>query len=122
MKTAIELIAEERARQISVEGWTPEHDDAHTDAEMATAAACYAKAAQVAATWHREEAKAILGFYPEEWPWSITWWKPSTDPVRNLAKAGALIAAEIDRLQRVANTGDVARPAAQKGTNHERNT
>jgi hypothetical protein len=28
----------------------------------------------------------------------LTWWKPST-PVRNLEKAGALIAAEIDRLR-----------------------
>jgi hypothetical protein len=28
------------------------------------------------------------------------WWKPSTDPIRNLERAGALIAAEIDRLER----------------------
>ena len=34
------------------------------------------------------------------WPWSDKWWKPSDDPVRNLVKAGALLAAEIDRLQR----------------------
>jgi hypothetical protein len=35
-----------------------------------------------------------------DWPWSKKWWKPSSDPIRNLVKAGALIAAEIDRLQR----------------------
>jgi hypothetical protein len=31
------------------------------------------------------------------------WWKPSTpnDSIKQLVKAGALIAAEIDRLQRV---------------------
>jgi hypothetical protein len=34
------------------------------------------------------------------WPWDPSWWKPSPDPIRNLVKAGALIAAEIDRLQR----------------------
>jgi hypothetical protein len=36
------------------------------------------------------------------WPWDQDWWKPSPDPIRNLVKAGALIAAEIDRLQRLA--------------------
>jgi len=35
------------------------------------------------------------------WPWDEEWWKPDNDAVRNLAKAGALIAAEIDRLQRL---------------------
>jgi hypothetical protein len=42
MKTGIELIAEERKRQIEVEGWTAEHDDEHTDGELALAAVCYA--------------------------------------------------------------------------------
>ena len=42
MKTGIDLIAEERQRQISVEGWTPQHDDTHTDNSLAKAAACYA--------------------------------------------------------------------------------
>ena len=35
------------------------------------------------------------------WPWDELFWNPSPDdPVRQLAKAGALIAAEIDKLQR----------------------
>lgn len=29
------------------------------------------------------------------------WWKPSDDPIRNLVKVSALIAAEIDRLKRL---------------------
>jgi hypothetical protein len=41
-----------------------------------------------------------------DWPWDASWWKPSNDPVRNLVKAGALIAAEIDRLQRAAASTD----------------
>lgn len=35
------------------------------------------------------------------WPFNRKEWKPSSDPIRNLVKAGALIAAEIDRLHRV---------------------
>jgi hypothetical protein len=38
---------------------------------------------------------------PSSWPWDYDWWKPSDDPIRNLTKAGALIAAEIDRLNRL---------------------
>ena len=93
--SGVELIAVERERQVSVEGWTPEHDDTHTKGEMADAGACYAleaahNSAYVAGRW-----MAIL------WPWSTEWWKPSHDRIRNLVKAGALIAAEIDRLQRL---------------------
>ncbi|MCM0757438.1 hypothetical protein M7775_02505, partial [Sporomusa sphaeroides DSM 2875] len=40
--SGIELIAAERQRQISQEGWTPEHDDQHANGELALAAACYA--------------------------------------------------------------------------------
>ncbi len=35
------------------------------------------------------------------WPWGKSWWKPSDDPIRDLEKAGALIAAEIDRRLRL---------------------
>ena len=34
------------------------------------------------------------------WPFDAIWLKLTDDPIRNLVKAGALIAAEIDRLQR----------------------
>ena len=33
------------------------------------------------------------------WPWSLDWWKPK-DPRRDLVRAGALIVAEIERLDR----------------------
>ena len=36
------------------------------------------------------------------WPWDLEWFKPSPyDRIRELVKAGALIAAEIDRLQNI---------------------
>lgn len=114
MKSGIELIAAERARQISVEGWTPEHDDEHDGAEMATAAACYALPGR-----QRQMEKACIEMdaargladppmpyginvrVPRIWPWDPEWWKPTPrNRIRELVKAGALIAAEIDRLQR----------------------
>lgn len=85
-KTGIELIAEERQRQISKEGFTLEHDKQWKHGELAEAAACYA-------SWEDRP------FDVEEiWPFDISWWKPSKDRIRELQKAGALIAAEIDRL------------------------
>lgn len=96
-KTGIELITEERQRQIDVEGWTPEHDAEHKEAALAVAGACYAlDAASVSsnASWgaiYSEQSQRL-------WPFDDEWRKVSPDPVRNLVKAGALIAAEIDRI------------------------
>lgn len=41
MKTGIELIAEERVRQITKEGWTLEHDYEHRRMELLQAAVTY---------------------------------------------------------------------------------
>jgi len=95
MKTGIQLIMEERERQISQEGWTPEHDDQHVHGELNRAAQRYAQLAAVQVV-----NTAMPGMAPTGWPWESAWWKPSEDPRRNLVKAGALIAAEIDRLNR----------------------
>lgn len=92
----IERIAAERKRQVEKEGWTPEHDDAHSKGELNAAAVAYA-AANLDRIWGGEDA-AFHSFFPSDW--QVAWWKPSADPIRNLEKAGALIAAEIDRLQR----------------------
>lgn len=88
------MIATERYRQIATEGWTPEHDDNHTKAELARAAVNYAVRAINQIGWPTEG-------HGLAWPWDKSWWKPSDDRIRNLVKAGALIAAEIDRLQRL---------------------
>jgi hypothetical protein len=94
--SGIELIAAERERQVSQEGCTPEHDDLHKDDELAVAAAIYA-----APGYERSNKPRIRGAIMEFWPWDISWFKPNrNDRVRELVKAGALIAAEIDRLQR----------------------
>lgn len=95
MQTGIEVIAAERNRQVEAEGWTPEHDAEHTDEQLAAAAACYAVPTHLRPFPVRQDGQT-----PVIWPWSPKWWKPG-DRIRELAKAGALIAAEIDRLQRV---------------------
>lgn len=129
------LILSERYRQVQVEGWTPEHDAEHDEGELLRAARLYAEAASVAADGPRtagivarylerrgyeqdedyrrmveNPARHFFGWdkAPDAWPWDPSWWKPSPDPIRNLVKAGALIAAEIDRL-RVATSGRTAR-------------
>lgn len=87
---AILDVISERQRQRAVEGWTSEHDDAYQNSELADAAACYAINA------HNQ------GFStPAHWPWAPDWWKQS-GPRRDLVKAGALILAEIERIDRAA--------------------
>lgn len=84
------LIAAERLRQVSVEGWTPAHDDGHEGNELLQAA-----------VWYLDNgAEFDFGLSLPPWPWEPAAWKPSDDRVRQLVKAGALIAAEIDRLKR----------------------
>lgn len=86
---AADVLAE-RQRQVTAEGWTAERDDGYQNSELADAAACYAIHA------HNQ------GFStPAHWPWSQDWWK-QTSPRRDLVKAGALILAEIERLDRAA--------------------
>ena len=97
-----EAIIRERTRQIRDEGFSEEHDDQHDDGQLAMAASCYA---QASATYDLQSEFA--GEPHPFWPWDPEWWKPGhpdvdlKDKVRVLAKAGALIAAEIDRLERL---------------------
>jgi hypothetical protein len=98
----IQLIAAERQRQIEDEKFTAARDDKYTDNELAKAAESYL----VTVTSPDEEGDENGKTRPAwDWPWDKNWWKPSEDPIRNLVKAGALIAAEIDRLQRAEAKG-----------------
>ena len=122
--TGAELIAKERQRQIEEEHWTAEHDDEHTDGSLALAAVCYATPVRL---YEEQGPGAIPGYcFVDPWPesWDPMWDKrqeygdhsddDDEDPrlpdpgsyteeerVDLLVKAGALIAAEIDRLQRI---------------------
>lgn len=100
-QTGVALIVEERLRQLLVEGHTVEHDDEHYDGELLEAARCYVTSAD--ATYYGPTNVTFSdGYRPNEgvphgWPWEPEAWKPTGDAIRDLVKAGALIAAEIDR-------------------------
>ena len=83
----IDLIKQERLRQIYEEGWTTEHDDEHTNNELALAAVCYA---------------LPTNYLSSHWPstWDKKWYKPTTR-IKDLTKAASLLVAEIERLQRI---------------------
>ncbi len=100
--TGSDIIALERSRQIAKEGCSAAHDDAHDRGQLLAAAMCYASVPLLRLTYKGYAAEAeITEVMATQWPWEEEWWKPDNDAVRNLAKAGALIAAEIDRLQRL---------------------
>lgn len=90
---AVQSVIAERQRHQSAEGWTPEHDDQYSKSQLLWASSCYV-------------LNAIHPFnrIPFDWPWTPEWWKP-TNPRRDLVKAGALILAELERIDRAAGIG-----------------
>lgn len=99
-RAARDVLAERR-RQVETEGWTPERDDMHGDGQMAVAAGYYA----LSCGYPYERDIGHGGRTPAYWPWAPSWWKPK-DKRSNLVKAGALILAEIERIDRAAG-GDL---------------
>jgi hypothetical protein len=93
--TGIERIAAERKRQIEEEGFTEEHDGQWKNGELPRAAAIYALVYNNIDFFDDWDVTFIT-----YWPWDLGWYKPDEGNIRCLEKAGALIAAEIDRLQR----------------------
>jgi len=87
-----ELIAAERRRQVEELGRTAEHDEQHDEGELADAAVAY--------VWGEASV----------WPWGETNRfdeSGSADRIERLVKAGALLAAEIDRLVGAGDGGSV---------------
>lgn len=80
--TGLELIAQERKRQIEVEGFTTPNDTRYINKELFRAACAYELNDRT------------------DWPWSGKWWKPEDDIVR-LTKAGALYQAYADVLNQL---------------------
>jgi hypothetical protein len=92
---------------MSAEGWSSEKDDAYTDGSLATAAGAYIVAAN-ASPAERAVADQFgndgLTFKMKSaWPpaWGMCWFKPKSRR-RDLVRAAALLAAEIERLDRAA--------------------
>lgn len=103
MSPAIVAVNAERHRQVHVEGWDAAHDDEHTDRSLALVAALYATPI------------ALTNFAGNDpWPWryvdddlqsrtppSNCWDKRNQhDERRRLVIAGALVVAELERLDR----------------------
>ena len=105
-KSGAELITEERHRQLSEEGWTAEHDSQHMKGELAIAGACYAL--DYVAESADPTAEGCYQVGNDFWPWKGGTFKTTPDdPVRQLTKAGALIAAEIDRINHSSKNAEV---------------
>jgi hypothetical protein len=103
---ALRLIEDERLRQIDGKGYDAERDDKYINGQLAAVAACFA--APVGRIYQKAEfpygAISFSNMWPSSWdkkrdtrPKSPT----AADRIKILAKAGALVAAEMDRLQRV---------------------
>lgn len=113
MKNAIELIADERLRQVEKEGYTFEHDDMHTSFELSSAAGCFIANAQnkyFNYHTHSDDCGYSTRFqvrefetdeWYEAWPFADYDGREKSDVITSLVKAGALIVAEIERLQRL---------------------
>ena len=90
--SGVELICMERERQIKEKGYTDEHDDNEIKESLVHAAVCYA------IPYGPTRSVYANTFYP----WGEDTFNPTPDNrIKELFKAGALIAAEIDRLQRL---------------------
>lgn len=97
-KAALDSFTRERARQVVNHGFKAGGDDKHVDGQLSDAAACYAlgsgydRAGKPSALWR--------------WAFPLSWWKPAQDDEpqnrkRDIEKAGALLLAEWERLDRI---------------------
>lgn len=98
IKKGIQLITEERERQIKI-GYDEKHDSQHSVRVLVDAAVNYASSALIGLTAENLDGPTAMYFklklkeyHPSGWEF-----KPSTN-IRDLVKAGALIAAAIDRI------------------------
>ncbi len=100
--SGIRRIAAERTRQIDHESYTDAHDDQHRDGQLAWAAATYIAPGEIfrhQAVGGHHKRHIFRDPWPESWAQRPT--PPNEQPrLRQLEIAGALIAAEIDRLLR----------------------
>ena len=100
MTDGAKRIAAERKRQINEEGWDAKHDANHCNGSLVRAAVCYAtEAIDMTVCEPQGPVGGVGTVYLDPWPWDQHWDKRKKhNRIRQLEIAGALIAAEIDRL------------------------
>lgn len=91
--TGIEMIGTERTRMIIEVGWSSIEVSGH-DLYMAALAILDYVAARAANPYTAPELFGV----PPAWPFGVHDWKPDADIAKNLAFAGALVAASLDAL------------------------
>lgn len=99
---AVELLLDERIRQVEVEGWTPAHDDAERRAgQLAAASACYLLEVKNQNVNLVKTGQLLVkpSRVDHSWPFHQVTWKPSS-PRRMAVKGNALALAELARLIR----------------------
>lgn len=85
MSSFLNLVRDEREKQINKHGYTPEHDDEHVDGEIADAAACYA-------------STELIPY----WPWEPEYFKKEEKTRKEqIITAAAMLMAEYERLERI---------------------
>jgi hypothetical protein len=87
MKNGIELITEEREKQVNKYNHTAASDSIYKDKELLRASMTYLMLALTQSTDGKQY-----------WPWHPDWLH-NEGYIENLKKAGAFIAAELDRVQ-----------------------
>jgi len=96
MEKFLELVRAERLKQINKHGYTPEHDDEHTDGSIADAAACYA------ANTKAELMKVCSGDFRYLFPWEPQYFKKEEKSRQDqIITACAMLMAEWERLDRI---------------------
>lgn len=97
MKEPLELIADERQRQIDKYGYTDEHisaaDEDYANGQLSKAAAAYL----LTQRFITDGSYLPVILFP--WDIDIYFKECPTDRIKELVKAGAMIVAEIKRLQ-----------------------
>lgn len=88
MRRALDDVLTERLRQVNVKGWSAEQDELLAGWELSNAAACYAAGEPLSALW------------PSGWDFE------EAPRYRMLVKSGALVLAELERIDRSRRTAE----------------
>ena len=114
--TGVGQIALERTRKIAKGIRSDEKDDKLVDSELIAAAEAYLFAADAINDHTGDCCEDEIDFAEEVWPFNGDPQFSRTSKIDNLIRAGALIAAEIDRVRRIGKAKTSKKPEPAVGT------